>query len=101
MHVSLCMYPSSVYFFVSHFVHAPSLSPANIQTGDIEDFPGLDSLPMYQISREGGKIFLLFDDASELTHRRVKDMAEKDDRDQAFVILGDIILSVIIRSTNK
>ena len=58
------------------------------KTGDIEDFPGLDSLPKYQISREGGKIFLQFDDVNELCHKRVKDMAARGENEQVFVILG-------------
>jgi len=60
----------------------------NAQTGDIEDFPGLDSLPKYQISQEGGRIFLQFDDVNELCHKRVKDMAERGEDEEVFVILG-------------
>jgi len=60
----------------------------NAKSGDIEDFPGLDSLPVYQISRENGKIFALIDDPEQLTSRRVKPMADKDDKEDVFVILG-------------
>jgi len=60
----------------------------NAKTGDIEDFPGLDSLPVYQICHENGKIYAVIDDLGQLTNRRVKSMAEKDEKEDIFVILG-------------
>ena len=27
----------------------------NVKTGDIEDFPGLDGIPVHQVWREGGR----------------------------------------------
>ena len=67
---------------------ASNFYPYFQKTGDIEDFPGLDSLPVYQISRENGKIFLDIDHANELTNKRVKPMAERSDAEEAYVILG-------------
>ena len=49
---------------------------------------------MYQISRENGKIFALLDDPGQLTARRVKPMAEKDEKEDVFVILGRRLGSV-------
>ncbi|KAK5638929.1 hypothetical protein RI129_013224 [Pyrocoelia pectoralis] len=61
----------------------------NISTGDIEDFPGLDSLPCYQVS-------LLNDDVkvrarrSELTaNKRTKPMSKRDpNNNEHFIIIG-------------
>ena len=65
-----------------------NFNPCFQKTGDIEDFPGLDSLPVYQISRENGKIFIDINNAEELTNKRIKPMAERSDAEEAYVILG-------------
>ncbi|XP_058454692.1 apoptosis-inducing factor 3 isoform X2 [Malaya genurostris] len=61
----------------------------NIETGDIEDFPGQDSLPCYNVKIEEGKVKVKAKRSELLTCKRTKPMVTKlrsDDR--TFVIIG-------------
>uniref|UniRef100_A0A023F2K3 Putative apoptosis-inducing factor 3 n=1 Tax=Triatoma infestans TaxID=30076 RepID=A0A023F2K3_TRIIF len=59
----------------------------NIKTGDIEDFPGLDSLPSYKVeidSLGGVKVH-----AKKTYLKRIKNMSRRDpNNDTTFVIIG-------------
>lgn len=46
----------------------------NSKTGDIEDFPGLDSLPKYQVSIEGDDVVLYSEENDFQIDKRIKPM---------------------------
>ncbi|XP_008307921.1 apoptosis inducing factor mitochondria associated 4 isoform X2 [Cynoglossus semilaevis] len=46
----------------------------NVQTGDIEDYPGLDCLPLYKVDVHDGKVYVSIDKKLLKTNKRVKDM---------------------------
>ncbi|XP_019944120.2 apoptosis inducing factor mitochondria associated 4 [Paralichthys olivaceus] len=46
----------------------------NVRTGDIEEYPGLDSLPSYKVKVEDGKVYVSIDKKSLNLTRRVKEM---------------------------
>ncbi|XP_076591782.1 apoptosis inducing factor mitochondria associated 4 [Chaetodon auriga] len=46
----------------------------NIRTGDIEEYPGLDSLPSYKVRVEDGKVYVTIDKNSLKLTKRVKEM---------------------------
>ncbi|XP_034647305.1 apoptosis-inducing factor 3 [Trachemys scripta elegans] len=48
----------------------------SIGTGDIEDFPGLDSLPKFQVKIEKEKVYIRASKQALLTQRRTKVMAK-------------------------
>ncbi|XP_036614577.1 apoptosis-inducing factor 3 isoform X1 [Trichosurus vulpecula] len=48
----------------------------NIATGDIEDFPGLDSLPKFQVKIEKEKVYIRASKQALQTQRRTKVMAK-------------------------
>lgn len=61
----------------------------NIQTGDIEDFPGLDSLPCFDVSIEEGVVKVRAKRKDLLSDKRLKDMSLKDSsHGEIFVIIG-------------
>ncbi|XP_077298492.1 apoptosis-inducing factor 3-like isoform X2 [Arctopsyche grandis] len=62
----------------------------NITTGDIEDFPGLDSLPCYQVSVETDGQVKVRAKISELeSNRRVQTMTLREsNNNETFVIVG-------------
>ncbi|KAK7934084.1 hypothetical protein WMY93_004980 [Mugilogobius chulae] len=47
----------------------------NISTGDIEDFPGLDSLPIFQVRVEKDKVIICANKQALQTQKRTKPMA--------------------------
>ncbi|XP_056119455.1 apoptosis inducing factor mitochondria associated 4 isoform X2 [Rhinichthys klamathensis goyatoka] len=47
----------------------------NTKTGDIEEFPGLDSLPTYKVKVEGGKVYVTADEKK--LKKRVKKMCSR------------------------
>ncbi|XP_022219115.1 apoptosis-inducing factor 3 isoform X3 [Drosophila obscura] len=62
----------------------------NLETGDIEDFPGLDSLPCYnvQVSSEG-QVMLRAKRADLAKSKRVKNMVARKPEDQrCFIVVG-------------
>ncbi|KAM9359787.1 apoptosis-inducing factor 3-like [Symphorus nematophorus] len=46
----------------------------NIRSGDIEDYPGLDSLPCYKVKVEDGKVYVTINKSSLKLTKRVKQM---------------------------
>lgn len=47
----------------------------NVKTGDIEEYPGLDSLPSYKVMVEDGKVFVSIDKRSLKLTKRVREMS--------------------------
>lgn len=61
----------------------------NIKTGDIEDFPGQDSIPCYKVSIENDKVKVRAKKSDLLANKRVKDMVKRDpNNDITYVIIG-------------
>ncbi|KAF2894366.1 hypothetical protein ILUMI_11807 [Ignelater luminosus] len=61
----------------------------DIRTGDIEDFPGLDSLPCYQVTVENNNVRVRARKSELKTNRRVKAMVKRHpNNDQHFVVIG-------------
>lgn len=62
----------------------------NIETGDIEDFPGLDSIPCYKVRVEkNGQVKVQAKKSALDKNKRVKDMVRRDEsNDQTFVVVG-------------
>lgn len=61
----------------------------NIRTGDIEDFPGQDSIPCYKVNVEQGKVRVRAKRSDLEANRRVKDMVKRDpNNDTTFVVIG-------------
>lgn len=61
----------------------------NIQTGDIEDFPGQDSIPCYKVNVDQGKVQIRAKRSDLQANKRVKDMVTRDpNNDKTFVVIG-------------
>ena len=61
----------------------------NIETGDIEDFPGLDSLPCFQVDINEGKVKVRAKKSDLDNGMRIKPMTVKGPRNgEIFVIIG-------------
>lgn len=61
----------------------------NIRTGDIEDFPGLDSIPCYNVNVEQGKVKVRAKRSDLQANKRVKDMVKRDpNNNETFVVIG-------------
>lgn len=61
----------------------------NIETGDIEDFPGLDSIPCFHVNVEQGHVKIRAKISDLKNYTRVKWMTGRDKKDQrTFVIIG-------------
>ncbi|CAD7086655.1 unnamed protein product [Hermetia illucens] len=61
----------------------------NASTGDVEDFPGLDSLPCYNVSVKDGEVLVRAKRRDLETNKRIKDMVKRDpDNETTFVIIG-------------
>ena len=62
----------------------------NIETGDIEDFPGLDSLPCFQVDvKNDGQVMLRAKRKDLESSRRIKDMAKRDLKNPlCYVVVG-------------
>ncbi|KDR21037.1 Apoptosis-inducing factor 3, partial [Zootermopsis nevadensis] len=62
----------------------------NIATGDIEDFPGLDSLPCYQVVvQDGGGVKVRAKRSEVKSSKRVKEMVLRDKANNTtFVVVG-------------
>jgi hypothetical protein len=59
-------------------------------TGDIEDFPGLDSLPCYQVEvQDGGGVKVRAKKSEVKSSKRIKDMVSRDKANSTtFVVVG-------------
>ncbi|XP_065187782.1 apoptosis-inducing factor 3-like [Sycon ciliatum] len=61
----------------------------NVKTGDIEDFPGLDSVPRFGVRIDGEDVVVIAEPSALANFRRTADMAEpKSDDARVFVIVG-------------
>ncbi|KAG5684557.1 hypothetical protein PVAND_013782 [Polypedilum vanderplanki] len=61
----------------------------NITSGDIEDFPGQDSIPCYQVKIEKGQVKVRARKSELQTNKRVHNFAKRDKNDsRTFVIVG-------------
>ena len=61
----------------------------NIETGDIENFPGLDSIPCFQVNVNDGMVTVRAKKSDLETHRRIKQMTHKEPRNgEIFVAIG-------------
>jgi apoptosis-inducing factor 3 len=61
----------------------------NIETGDIEDFPGLDSLPCYDVKVEEGLVKVRAKTNDLLYDKRLKKMSKKNPgNSETFVVIG-------------
>lgn len=61
----------------------------NIETGDIEDFPGQDSLPCFNVTVEQGRVKIRAKRSELQSGKRTKAMAKKLSNDErTFVVIG-------------
>ncbi|XP_078362639.1 apoptosis-inducing factor 3-like isoform X2 [Oculina patagonica] len=62
----------------------------NIKTGDIEDFPGLDSLPKFEVVIKNDNVIVRAHPEQFTSHKRVKKMVKADTNydKRVFVIIG-------------
>lgn len=62
----------------------------SVKTGDIEDFPGLDSLPKFEVDVSNGQDVIIRATKDQLANtRRVKDMCKQNRSDEkTFLIIG-------------
>lgn len=62
----------------------------NVKTGDIEDFPGLDGIPVHQVRVEGDGVFVKAETAKLAQFRQTMDMgkAQSADDTRTFLIIG-------------
>lgn len=61
----------------------------NIKTGDIEDFPGQDSIPCYKVNVQNGKVNVRARRSDLIANKRTKDMVKPDpSNDKTFVVIG-------------
>ncbi|XP_027050608.1 apoptosis-inducing factor 3-like [Pocillopora damicornis] len=62
----------------------------NVKTGDIEDFPGLDSLPKFEVVIKNDNVIIRAHPEQFTSHKRVKTMVKEDTScdKRVFVIIG-------------
>lgn len=62
----------------------------NIRTGDIEDFPGLDSIPKFEVVIKNDNVIVRAHPEQLVSHKRVKRMVKADSSydKRVFVIIG-------------
>ncbi|XP_074637189.1 apoptosis-inducing factor 3-like isoform X1 [Acropora palmata] len=62
----------------------------NVKTGDIEDFPGLDSIPKFEVVIKNDDVIVRAHPEQLTSHKRVKKMAKADTNEdrRVFVIIG-------------
>ena len=61
----------------------------NIKTGDIEDFPGQDSIPCFKVNVIKGQVNVRAKRSDLTSLKRVKDMVRRDkNNDQTFIVIG-------------
>lgn len=59
----------------------------NILTGDIEDFPGLDSLPCYKVTIENDKVKVRARKSELSSNKRTKEMTKRDLKDERHIVV--------------
>lgn len=61
----------------------------SLKTGDIEDFPGQDSIPCYKVNVVNGKVNVRAKRSHLQANKRMKDMVKRDpNNDEAVVVVG-------------
>ncbi|XP_060662826.1 LOW QUALITY PROTEIN: apoptosis-inducing factor 3-like [Drosophila nasuta] len=61
----------------------------NLETGDIEDFPGLDSLPCYKVDVSDGQVLVRAKHSDLAKSKRFKNMVKRDPVDErCFIVVG-------------
>lgn len=61
----------------------------NIKTGDIEDFPGQDSIPCYKVTVTDGKVNVRAKRSDLASFKRLRGMVRRDkNNEQCFVVVG-------------
>ncbi|CAL9683924.1 unnamed protein product [Knipowitschia caucasica] len=72
----------------------------NVKTGDIEDFPGLDSLPCYKVTVKGGNVYVTINRKSMIQTKRVKEMCSvTQDFKETIVLIGGGPASLVCAET--
>ncbi|XP_043910294.1 apoptosis-inducing factor 3-like isoform X2 [Protopterus annectens] len=59
----------------------------NVKTGDIEDYPGLDSLPCFKVKVENGKVLVTANKLALENSKRVKTMTPRDPHCSSTVLI--------------
>ncbi|XP_034482150.1 apoptosis-inducing factor 3-like isoform X2 [Drosophila innubila] len=61
----------------------------NLKTGDIEDFPGLDSLPCYKVDVTDGQVMVRAKHSDLANSKRLKNMVKRNPQDdRCFIVVG-------------
>ncbi|CRK98150.1 CLUMA_CG011518, isoform A [Clunio marinus] len=60
----------------------------NIETGDIEDYPGQDSIPCYRVKIENGQVQVRAKKIDLKANRRTKEMLVQQNDERTFVVVG-------------
>ncbi|KAH8275702.1 hypothetical protein KR044_008389 [Drosophila immigrans] len=61
----------------------------NLETGDIEDFPGLDSLPCYKVDVSDGQVMVRAKHSDLAKSKRFKNMVKRQPEDErCFIVVG-------------
>lgn len=71
----------------------------NTVTGDIEDFPGLDSLHKYEVNIRNGKVFVKANEETFADFRRVKPMQTCCSDDEIYLIIGGGCAAILCAET--
>ncbi|CAJ1065555.1 apoptosis-inducing factor 3-like [Xyrichtys novacula] len=72
----------------------------NIRTGDIEEYPGLDSLPSYKVKVEDGKVYVSINKNSLKLTRRIKAMcSEAPEVKHTILLIGGGPASLVCAET--
>ncbi|XP_071479578.1 apoptosis-inducing factor 3-like [Diadema antillarum] len=72
----------------------------NTKTGDIEDFPGLDSVPKFEVRISGDDVIVQANPEDFLSHKRVKKMVTcSPDEEKTVLIIGGGAASVTCAET--
>ncbi|CAN9511610.1 unnamed protein product [Ophioblennius macclurei] len=72
----------------------------SVRTGDIEEYPGLDSLPSYKVRVEDGKVYVSINKKTLTATRRVKDMCTTSpDVKQVVLLIGGGPASLVCAET--
>ncbi|XP_075710288.1 apoptosis-inducing factor 3-like [Rhinoderma darwinii] len=59
----------------------------NVRNGDIEEFPGLDSLPCYKVTVENGSVCIVTSKKALESVKRVKSMSSRSTGDRSTVVI--------------
>uniref|UniRef100_A0A665T315 Apoptosis-inducing factor 3-like n=1 Tax=Echeneis naucrates TaxID=173247 RepID=A0A665T315_ECHNA len=72
----------------------------NVRTGDIEEYPGLDSLPSYKVKVDNGKVYISINTKSLSLTKRVKKMCSMvPDINHTIVLIGGGPASLVCAET--